>query len=380
MISKLFAAVGAFALAAGLATSASAGITDLSSATGATLRLDGVDQVLATPVPSPNYNNGGPGGAGYSTFADLGSDSIFFQAGSMAAGRGNAASSFVEVSFKVTGESPVEIEKIQSTIFESNFGFYVGSFADFVDPGTGELIDGCSGADLPNCVPTTFTPGFSGFVDPSDPTPPTTLATTTFTFEILQDGATVSALSGSLAVVKSSGGITFETGLGFDDLDDALNGFSLFEVTDRVYAFSWDRTNFTADLLDPIGDGESSIITYRITSASENFATPVGGSGGPSANLIVAFACLADPIGRGGTRGTFFIPDFGPSTCDDYTDSSGETVIPYALKVPVIDGDTLVITAPAIPEPDTWAMLIAGFGLVGLSMRRGKKAVAATSA
>ena len=39
------------------------------------------------------------------------------------------------------------------------------------------------------------------------------------------------------------------------------------------------------------------------------------------------------------------------------------------------DDGNFSFTAPgAIPEPDTWAMLIMGFGLVGLSMRRGKKA------
>jgi len=34
-------------------------------------------------------------------------------------------------------------------------------------------------------------------------------------------------------------------------------------------------------------------------------------------------------------------------------------------------------TAPAVPEPATWAMMIGGFGLVGVAMRRRSKAVAA---
>jgi hypothetical protein len=33
-------------------------------------------------------------------------------------------------------------------------------------------------------------------------------------------------------------------------------------------------------------------------------------------------------------------------------------------------GPTIPPALPAIPEPDAWAMLIAGFGLVGLAMRR----------
>ncbi len=40
-------------------------------------------------------------------------------------------------------------------------------------------------------------------------------------------------------------------------------------------------------------------------------------------------------------------------------------------------GSVFFQAAPGVPEPQTWAMLIAGFGLVGASMRRRKAAVAA---
>jgi hypothetical protein len=362
--------------AAGFATGASAQISNVTGTTAATQKLEGVTTNFPNPAPSPNYDNGGPGGAGYSASADITPDSIFFQAGSMAAGKGNGATSSVTVLFDVTNPGPDAINKIKSTIFESNFGFYVGNFAGGADENNVPLPN-CSGSELPNCVPVTFSNGFSGFTDSSDPTPPRTLASTQFTFEILQDGNTVRTVSGSMDLVKNGdNSIVFTKGLGFDDLSSVLNNFSLFEVSDRVYAWSWDRTNFTAELND-ILSGDTSSVGYRISTSSQNFGESFGVP--PSGNLIVAFSCFADPIGRGGTSGAIFtIPNFGPSTCNDY--GANGDVSPYSVKIPVINGDTIDFTAPngVIPEPDTWAMLIIGFGLVGLSMRRSKKPMAAT--
>lgn len=363
--------------AAAVASSASAQITNVTSTTSATRTLDGVTTNFANPVPSPSYANGGPGGAGYSASAAISSDSIFFQAGTMAAGRNNSATSSVRVSFDVTGQSATELTKVRSTIFESNFGFFVGNFADFVDPETEQLVKGCSGVSLPSCKPTTFSPGFNGFVAPGDTSPPITLASTQFTFEVFQDDNLLRSVSGSIDAVRDGSNVIFTKGLGFSELESVLGNFVQFEgegSEGKVYAFSWGRTDFTADLLNAIGLGETSTISYRITTSSSNFATPTGLP--PSANLIVAFSCFADPIGRGGTRGAVFtIPGFEASTCNEYSASS--TVTPYSIKIPVINGDTIDFTAPrgVIPEPDTWAMLIVGFGLVGLSMRRGKKVV-----
>jgi hypothetical protein len=375
MISSILTAVAASALATG----AMAQVSNVQSSTSASQTLDGSTTIYTNPVPSPNFDNGGPGGAGYSASAAIDDGSIFFQAGSMSAGRRNAASSEVIVSFDVTGQSDTAITQIRSTFFESNFGFYIGNFTDFVDPDTGDLIVGCSGANLPNCVPTTFAPGFSAFVAPGDTSPPITLATTQFTFEVLQDGDIVRSVSGSLDAVRTESGVIFTEGLGFSELASALNNFTLFEVPgnpeyqDKVYAFSWDRTDFTAELLNAIGNGETSNISYRIATSTVNYATPAFSP--PSANLLVAFACAADPIGRGSVGAIFTIPGFSANTCTDY--AADGSVTPFALKIPRIVGNTLDFTA-GIPEPDTWAMLIIGFGLVGLSMRRTKKPVAAT--
>ena len=89
--------------------------------------------------------------------------------------------------------------------------------------------------------------------------------------------------------------------------------------------------------------------------------------------MIVAFSCFADPLGRGSLSSVFTIPGFGPSTCNDYRSGTSDEPSDYSLFFPsVFQGNKIVFTssgAAPIPEPDTWAMLILGFGLVGFSMR-----------
>jgi hypothetical protein len=169
----------------------------------------------------------------------------------------------------------------------------------------------------------------------------------------------------------------------FSELDNELNDFVQFdpnnlgEFLDRVWAFSWSDTDVMVDL-NPIGIGETSTLTYRISTNSWTDA----GLRGRELNSIVAFSCFADPVGRGSTSGAMFtIPGFEIAPCDDYKSGGIDNPTNYALKI-AQGGNTLFLTrdgAPVVPEPDTWAMLILGFGLVGLSMRRGKKSVPVTA-
>lgn len=52
-------------------------------------------------------------------------------------------------------------------------------------------------------------------------------------------------------------------------------------------------------------------------------------------------------------------------------------VVTLGKSVLSVDGGTLPPPAPGVPEPSSWAMMIAGFGLVGASMRRRKSAAVA---
>lgn len=383
MNSKLFVAAGAFAFAVGLSSAASAGISGITTDTGATLRINNANVALGDPVPSPKYMTARIGGAGYSTKAITTAEGIFFQAGTMSAGARNKATSVVEVSFDVENDTSEVLTEMISTVFESNFGMYVGNFDTYpAPPGSGPFKPACVGADLPNCTPISEGPGFEGLSTVVDNEPPFTLGYTSFLFEVLQDGVVRRTIGGTLQLdasnVEGEPRISFITGGGFGDLSSDLNGFEAFtSAPDRVWAFSWNDTDVSVNL-DPIGIGETSTLTYRITSESWTDS----GLKGSSLNSLVAFACLADPIGRGGTSGSVFtVPGFGPSTCNDFRGGTASAPTPYSFKLPTIRDGKIILTAPgAIPEPDTWAMLILGFGLVGLSMRRGKKAIPSTTA
>jgi hypothetical protein len=62
------------------------------------------------------------------------------------------------------------------------------------------------------------------------------------------------------------------------------------------------------------------------------------------------------------------------TTVSFWGDGFGEFLVAGGtLRYATLDTGTL----PVIPEPHTWAMLIAGFGLVGAVMRRRRLAVAA---
>ncbi len=354
-----------------IASAASAQIGNFQSKSDAELKIDGVDQALTTPVASPYFLSGtGGAGAGYSSSAINSDGSIFFQAGTMAAGAGNRASSLVEISFDVTNSGSKAINQMVSTVFESNFGLYVANFAD-IPPGQGLQPPekaACTGINLANCTPTGIAPGFSAFNSVDDNSPPYTLAFTSFAFEVLQDDAVVSSLAGSIQLDRmSNGSLAFIQGPGFGDIASTLNNFAQFgNAPNHVYAFSWDDTDFTADL-NPILQGQTSTLTYRITTQSWSDVSFQGAFD----NLIVAFSCFADPLGRGTITSVFTIPGFGPSTCNDYTSGSPGEPSPYSLKFPVIrDGQIIFTSGGAVPEPDTWAMLLLGFGLIGLSMRR----------
>ena len=370
------AAVIALAVAG---TAVQAQISNIATSRSAQLTIGGVPQLLGTPVPSPNYMSqpNSRFGAGYAAYSNTVGNNIYFEAGSMSAGNGNSSKSVVEVSFDVLNtDASHSITQLQSTIFESTFGFYVADFFNPYVDGNGDLIEGCSGVTLPSCGIATSGAGFSNFTNPVHSSGTKDLAFTTFSFEVLQDGAVMNEVSGSLLMQRTGSAISYVYGPGNAGLSSQLLDFKLQEDSNYAYIFGWDRTNFTADLLNPLGLGDSSTFTYRITTQTWNKSTVLGA---PSSNMIVSFACFADPVGRGGNRFSASIVPLGdPSddTCDDFGQQGSSTPKVYTLGIPTIKDGKIVFTAPGVPEPDTWAMLIAGFGLIGLSLRRRKPAAA----
>lgn len=75
-----------------------------------------------------------------------------------------------------------------------------------------------------------------------------------------------------------------------------------------------------------------------------------------------------EPITQGGFGA---VSIFGATVIDAFTTVTTKNNPPATAGTPLVEGGFTQV--PAIPEPASWAMLIAGFGLVGTAMRRGRQ-------
>ncbi len=348
---------------------------------------------LTGSTPTTRYLSDPSGkGAGYAANVITNGQSAFFFASAIAAGRGNFAESVTQLDVNFTNVGGSGLTGITSTIFPATFGMYVAPFT----PTTG----GCTGATLPTCPGVTRGfPDFRTLRDGETGGAPfnTGQGGSYFEFEVLVNGVSQRSIGGAVVMQDASlFGDTQKPGLGLgapvvrassfiDGVEGNINllagvlpGFNLL-VNDRYsLIWGWGESDFTVAFdADAVFTGDGTV-TYRITT----------GAWGDSRRLLnvqfepiaeerslVAFSCFADPVGRGSTRGAIIpIP-----VCDDFGGFGGSASRDYRLFGGSIDENGVFSLKSIVPEPDTWAMLIVGFGLIGMSVRRTKKTVPATS-
>jgi hypothetical protein len=180
-------------------------------------------------------------------------------------------------------------------------------------------------------------------------------------------------------MLEGADGVTFleDFGSGDDALPLVLTDFALEgDAGDYAYVWRWDTTPFFAAFDTLLPPGESATVTYRIVTESWSQALGLFNVT-EGENMIVGFACVRDPVGRGGGGEDPFaalsrsrvVPAAVPlaNTCLDDIPAFGGNV----LGLPRVEDGILVFEpAAVIPEPATWAMMILGFGAVGVSLRR----------
>ncbi len=311
-------------------------------------------------------------GAGFAAFTSSNSDSIYFENGAMSASAFNGAKAVTQVDISVTNEGPDPIlDRMQSTLFESSFGFYVGRFG----PGR------CSGLALPDCEAVTDGSGFSGFHEAAGSTMGG-IAGVNFAFEVLYDGALIRSIGGSILMTETPGGISFIENFGpagQDHLSVALQDFALDGIDDYRYVYEWNTSPFEVIFPTLLAPGATAVVSYRITTESWSRAVI---NDETSRNMIVGFACVRDPVGRGAGSVSQLQPMRAAlsGVADSLTtalDNTCQDELPFesnVLNLPVLENGVLVFTSP-VPEPASWAMLIAGFGLVGAASRRRRLAM-----
>ena len=144
------------------------------------------------------------------------------------------------------------------------------------------------------------------------------------------------------------------------------NGNNFFGTADVAYSYVSDFDNGTA------AQNQSGNIAEAVGS-TENFGDlglgirEVNIAGGDSGGPGFVNGRLSSINSYGLTFGTDF-GDFGGGLNSGWGEFSG--YVPIFIHTDFINGAT------DVPEPGTWAMLIAGFGLAGTAMRRKRKTLA----
>lgn len=151
----------------------------------------------------------------------------------------------------------------------------------------------------------------------------------------------------------------------FTDRD--VNGENFFGLADVEFSYISDFDNGLA------AQDQAGLIAAAV-GAGNQFANlglgarEVGIAGGDSGGPGFIGGKLASINSYGLTFGTGF-GDFSGGLNSGWGEFSG--------YVPVFIHTDFINAAAAVPEPDSWVMLIAGFGLVGATMRRRRTATAA---
>jgi hypothetical protein len=217
------------------------------------------------------------------------------------------------------------------------------------------------------------------------------LASASFTFRVYANQFTAYELTGDLSLVVDAdqlGNRYVRIDENIDDAKNALTGWKReSDLGSQTFiGYQWDATDFTVDFPPNVelAVGESATMTYETIVESTSFANCFGGQ---RPACLVSYASFGDPISgaRGGGGSTFgslmasassFSAVAAPSSIG--TNPNGLLFDQFAFKLPEFNNGTLtyVIDESYVPEPDSWALMIAGFGLVGATMRRRRTLVA----
>lgn len=292
-------------------------------------------------------------GGGFEASVDVAPDSIFFRNGALSLGAIGVIASATRLDVLLTNDTaaPLLFRSIESVIIPAGFGFYNAVVAGACSPLSPTACGSIAGPGT----------GFSALVRPAEAGVGDLLGRVGFAFEVQVDGIAQFALGSSLALVHDPvfGANRFVESFG--DGPSLLAGWRQTSAPGdgAVIGYAFDTTRVTVDLGGQlIAPGETRTVTFLSLVFAETHAIiPSGGN--PLA--LLGYAAFGDPpIGRPGGGGSLAGIEIGGLRF------APPSFVLDRLVFPVVGGGGV------IPEPATWAMLIAGFGLVGgVARRRG---------
>ena len=365
--------LGAFAASADVTGVVTSRTVD-STSTGAPHVVGSVDNGAAqyfTPIgSSPVYNNYNS----YQVSTVVDPNYIAFAnnatiAGGAGLGSSITSSTSIAVTFtNKTGQSIAPT--LESTILPGGFGFYAGDLT-----GNPTLNNGVVG-DI-NLTPQSKTVNLTQLLAGYYTEPVWNYGTVSFSFQILQGATVLASYTGSASLnllANCTPTCSAPDAVQTDayTLSSPLNNFGLIASNDPngAVGFQWDATPVSVGL-GTIGAGDSTTLSY-VTSVTASIKNP----GFVNDQAPIAYVGFGDPIGRdaggGGVNDPNFpllqynlLPTYNPNTNQlnsgqftGYT-KSGFPVHDFTLT------SSSSTTPPGVPEPEAWALMVAGIGLTG---------------
>lgn len=299
----------------------------------------------------------------FSSFVDVG-NVISFESSNVTSGIGIRTTSRSLVSFDFTNTTGSDVDFI-STIIPAGFGFYLANVDSCVTFSSCRQVTGL-GADLAFLKPSvTSLPSIST---------QTVIGLASFDFRIKDQNTELYRVSGTLRLTYDSVlDRAFVVPSPFTPSGGSLNGFirSTAGSDPSAVGYAWDST----DVSFALGQGMHRL-SYSTAVHSWSLANPLA-----CGASLVAFSGFGDPVGRGGGVEEFSFSSassegssgsassFGSQDCVSNGDIEGVNFTRASYRAPVLDGGVLTYSA-AVPEPATWALMIGGFGLAGVALRR----------
>jgi hypothetical protein len=359
-VAALFAACGWLLMATGTAAQVTGVVTQAQATLQFDPRLDkiGKNGVLVfagqneTGLVFDKVNSSGA----YVVTAETKPDYIVFSNGSIASGGLVSVTTTTSIAVTFTNTASVAVRpELISTIDPAGLGLYLAN------------TTGCDQSQISACPQVKpGTEGF-GFLSPNPDGGPTVLGGASVSMTISDNFGTLKSLSAGIELDGMDGGPSVTTS--FSDGALGLKGFGLSPESDgtTLVGYQWDATDLLISFPTTLAPGASDTLTYTTTVTSYTSDECDG------ACTLVAYAGFGDPIGKGGGGGNnrqIVSPDLDPTLGADGVEYGAFGFAPPTFSNGDLDLPTVTLPAGVVPEPASWGLMLAGFGGVGLALRR----------